>query len=353
MANKASLDDKEYAVIESIAHNSEFNPFDHPISFAYPARIAMAGWIGHVPLGMYLIDVLRPKASAELGTHYGVSYCALCQAIKELGLETRCYAVDSWQGDAHSGFYGPEVLTDLEEHHNPLYAGFSQLIQSTFEEALGCFADDTLDLLHIDGFHTYEAVKQNFEKWLPKLTDRGVVLFHDINVRENDFGVWKFWEELKPRFPYFEFVHSHGLGVLAVGKRYPDELNELLQCSAEEASRIRSFFAYLGQGLGAAQELIEKEKTLRSHEEAIAFLSREEKRKDKVIAERDEAIAWLRAQANEREGMIQTRDEAIAWLKAQTGEREKEVRARDEEIARLRAQTDETEKEISRAADDR
>lgn len=311
----------------------------------------MSGWIGHVPFGMYLIDVLRPKAIAELGTHHGVSYCAFCQAVKELDLETRCYAVDSWQGDAHAGFYGPEVLKDLEEYHNPLYGGFSQLIQSTFEEALGCFADDDLDLLHIDGLHTYEAVKQDFEKWLPKLTDRGVVLLHDINVRESDFGVWKFWEELKPRFPHFEFVHSNGLGVLAVGKRYPDELNELFQCSTEEATRIRSFFAYLGQGLEAAQELIESQKTVRSHDEAIAFLSREGRRKGRVIAKRDQAIAWLEAQSDEREHTIHTRDEAMAWLKAQADERENAIRTRDEAIAWLKAKADERENVI-RARDE-
>src|SRR4030095_9798116 len=105
--------------------------------------------------------------------------------------------------------------------------GTPSILPSTFDEAIGYFADHTFDLLHFDGFHNYEAVKQDFEKWLPKLTDRSVVLFHDINVREREFGVWKLWEELKPQYPHFEFVHSHGLGVLAIGKGYPDELTEL------------------------------------------------------------------------------------------------------------------------------
>ena len=255
MGNTAVVDSKEEIGAEPVAQRGTFNPLNHPISLTYPARIAMSAWIGHVPFGMYLIDVLRPKTIVELGTHYGVSYCAFCQAIKELGLGTRCYAIDSWEGDVQAGFYGPDVLAELEAHHHPLYGGFSRLIQSTFDDALNYFADQTLDLLHIDGFHTYETVKGDFETWLPKLTDSGVVLLHDINVRERDFGVWRLWEELKLKFPHFEFTHSHGLGLIAVGKRYPPELNELFSASAEEATRIRLFFSYLGARLEAAQEL--------------------------------------------------------------------------------------------------
>jgi hypothetical protein len=169
-----------------------FNPLDHPICFSHPLRVASTAserfWMEHIPFGMFLVDALRPRVLVELGTFSGVSFCAFCQAVKELGTGTRCYAVDTWQGDPHNGYYGAEVLSNLKSHHDPLYGGFSRLIQSTFDEAVSHFEGGSIDLLHIDGFHVYEAVRHDFETWLPKMSERGVVLFHDINVRELDFG---------------------------------------------------------------------------------------------------------------------------------------------------------------------
>jgi len=168
-----------------------FSPLSHPVCLTEPERLASTAWAAHIPFAMLLVDLLRPRTLVELGTFTGVSYCAFCQAVRELNLDTRCYAIDTWRGDEQSGFYGDEILTDLKRHHDPLYGSFSTLLQSSFDDARDNFENGSIDLLHIDGYHTYDVVKHDFESWLPKMSDRGVILLHDTNVREKDFGVWR------------------------------------------------------------------------------------------------------------------------------------------------------------------
>ncbi|MEP6818520.1 MAG: glycosyltransferase [bacterium] len=203
---------------------------------------------------MFLVDILRPGIIVELGTFSGVSYCGFCQAVGELGLDCECYAVNTGEGDPQSGFFGAQVREDLRQHHDPLYGGFSTLLQSTFDEALNRFADRTIDLLHIGGYHTYESLKHDFEGWLPKMSSRGVVLFGDTNDRHDDFGVWQLWDELKPRYPHFELTHEHGLGLLAVGAEVPVGIRDFLDASESEATLLREFFNQLGQRLRQVQD---------------------------------------------------------------------------------------------------
>lgn len=278
---------------------NSINPLSHPICFAYPLRIAPSAWIQHIPFGMFLIDILRPDVIVELGTFTGVSYCAFCQAVKQLRLKARCYAIDTWEGDQHSGFYGAEVLADLKEHHDPLYGSFSQLIQTTFDNALIHFEDGTIDLLHVDGYHTYEAVRHDFNNWLPKMSHRGVMLFHDIEVRERDFGVWRLWEELKREYPSFDLLHGHGLGLLAVGKLQPEALEQLIKSPEANLLPLREYFYRLGRCL-------EKEQMTQALSAQMAEGQRIIESLTTQLTEKERLVGALSAEMDERGRAVET-----------------------------------------------
>ncbi len=204
-------------------------------------------WIGHIPFAAWIIRTIKPSIFVELGTHSGNSYFSFCQSVNQNRLETRCFAVDTWKGDEHSGFYGEEIYEDVRFYNDKNYPHFSSLLRMTFDDAAQYFPEGSIDLLHIDGLHTYKAVKHDFETWLPKLSDHAVVLFHDTNVKERDFGVWRLWQELCEKYPLnFEFIHSYGLGVLQIAKGEGSFNLEWLSPDYPHRNIIREYFSSLG-----------------------------------------------------------------------------------------------------------
>lgn len=197
-----------------------------------PSIKATSAWIGHRPFAYDLVRFLKPQTIVELGTHWGASFFCFCQAVSNAGTQATCFAVDTWRGDAHSGEYGEEIYNGVVEVANRLYPDIAILIRNTFDHALDLIEDGSVHLLHIDGFHTLEAVTHDFQSWLPKLAEHGVVLFHDIAVKEHGFGVYQLWEELKKHHPSLEFQHSSGLGVL-FPKGTNKSINKILSLKEE------------------------------------------------------------------------------------------------------------------------
>jgi hypothetical protein len=233
-----------------IKNDSNFHKSLLDVAKYNPTWLELSAWTGHMPFAYWLISVIAPKNFVELGTHKANSYFAFCQAVLEKKLDTKCYAVDTWEGDSQAGIYANEIFRNVNAFNNSRYVGFSTLLKMRFDQALDNFQNSSVDMLHIDGFHTYEAVKHDFESWLPKLTPGALVLFHDTNVRDRDFGVWRFFEELKLIYPNnFEFQHSYGLGILRLDGGEKNYNLNWLESDPNSDIDLRDFFGALGEKL--------------------------------------------------------------------------------------------------------
>jgi predicted O-methyltransferase YrrM len=186
--------------------------------FRDPVHLPPTAWWGHIPFLFSLFETTQPKVFVELGVHFGASFLAASEATKLAKSATRIVGVDTWEGDAHAGFYsGDEIYAELKWRLAANDVPF-ELMRCTFDDAAKQFLNNSIDILHIDGLHTYEAVKQDFNTWLPKMKSNGIVILHDVNEFRDDFGVYKLYEELAEKYRAFKFLHSHGLGVICLDK---------------------------------------------------------------------------------------------------------------------------------------
>ncbi len=304
-------------------------------------------WVGHCPFAAWVILTQKPKLFVELGTFGGNSYFAFCQAVQLYRTPTRCYAVDTWQGDEHGGFYDETVYQYVAQHNREHYAAFSTLLRTTFDEASAYFAEGSVDLLHIDGLHTYEVVRHDFYTWLPKIAQGGLVLLHDTMVRERGFGVWRLWRELVEQYPYhLEFAHSFGLGVLWIGDAKPPTW--LIPDSKEQAF-LQRYFAALGEQVIARYKAQELTDALNQHltnferersrwAEQAAQLERERSRWAEQAAQLERERSRWAEQAAQLEREHSRWAEQAAQLERERSRWAEQAAQLERENARLRTQ---------------
>lgn len=227
------------------------------VSFLKIRTVTFSGWSELIPALFCMFSVLRPRRFVEVGVGDGTSFFAGCQVAEFLGLETQCVAIDSWIGDPHPGSHSGEVFEQFRATMKELYPS-RHYIQAYFKHASHCFDEESIDLLHMNGYHLHEAVRDDFETWLPKMSQIGVIILHNINNHGEGFGVWRFWEELKERYPSFSLLHCHGLGILYVGVRSNCifDLFALLKQNQAYATLVQEYLRSLGAlAVGQRQSL--------------------------------------------------------------------------------------------------
>ena len=158
-------------------------------------------------------------------------------------------------------------------------------------------------------------------------------------MREQGFGVFRLWEDLKDKFPTFEFIHGHGLGVLGYGANQPEAMSAFFDTGkdADAAIEIRQSYARLGSAFKAANEAARTQSHLADQlaaqlEEAKAAADKAYK----IEVGLTERIDATEARAEQRyEEAIEKYDAQKAWRVAL----EVELQRRERTITALKTST--------------
>ncbi len=186
------------------------------------------GWFAGIPgwqvrsefLSMVeTVQAEKPSRILEIGTARGATLLCWCRIAA-----SQVISVDL-PGGIHGGGYHPL--------RQKLYNGFTHGRQGVrldlFQEDSHCpntrckvenaLDGQKLDVLFIDGDHSYKGVKTDFELWSPLVRSGGLVIFHDIvpHTQVADCEVDRLWGELKLRYAHKEFIHESAQGWAGIG----------------------------------------------------------------------------------------------------------------------------------------
>jgi predicted O-methyltransferase YrrM len=174
-----------------------------------------SAWTGHREFAEWLVKTIKPKTIVELGVDQGFSTFVFATAQKNTGVG-EMYGIDLFLGDIHTGFsdYHKKVL----EEKNGNNLDNLTILRGDFTDISKIWTKP-IDVLHIDGLHTYEAVKNDHECWSKFVKDDGIILYHDVCVPY--FNVKDFFTELSGGHKAY-FIHSCGLGIFTKNKELFD-----------------------------------------------------------------------------------------------------------------------------------
>jgi predicted O-methyltransferase YrrM len=176
-----------------------------------------------------MIAEIQPKTILEIGTSFGGSLFLFARVAAPDAL---IVSIDLPDGEFGGGY---------PAWRSVLYRSFASAAQrirllradshepQTLEAARAALAGRHVDLLFIDGDHTYEGVKSDFEMYRSLVRPGGVIAFHDI-VPPNPNGptprndddlqggeVSQFWAELRLAHDVSEFVEDWDSGRFGIG----------------------------------------------------------------------------------------------------------------------------------------
>ena len=178
-----------------------------------------SAWIGHREFANWLVTRMQPGVIVDLGIHYGFSTFAFAE--QRTG---EVFGIDSFEGDSDAGVFDDaareSIYNGVMEFKELHQLNHVHIIKGYFNDVAKTWTR-SIDILHIDGHHSFESVKNDYETWSSFLKENGVVLFHDTVAHR---GVKDFFNSIT--LPKLNFEHSAGLGVVTQNQELLSAIND-------------------------------------------------------------------------------------------------------------------------------
>ena len=192
------------------------------MSFAYQHVIKPMQIRSELERLLHVIQGAQPRTVVEIGTATGGTLFLFCRYASRDGV---IVSIDLRRGRFGNGYPIAKI---------PLYKSFAMngqrvvLIRGdshldrTYSKARKALMDRIVDFLFIDGDHTYDGVKADFEMYSKLVAPGGIIAFHDIAEQAPETGcqVSRYWNEIKHHHRHEEIIETAGQGWAGIGLLY-------------------------------------------------------------------------------------------------------------------------------------
>ncbi len=175
-----------------------------------------------------LITPIRPKVILEIGTASGGTLFLLSKCSSPDALIISIDLPEGRFGGGYPSKYKTVYKTFASRNQKMFFLRKDSHKSSSVRKIKKILNKRRIDVLFIDGDHTYEGVKKDFDLYSPLVKKNGIIAFHDIVVvppeKELNVDVNIFWNEIKENFEYKEIVDDWdqeygGIGIIKNDRR--------------------------------------------------------------------------------------------------------------------------------------
>lgn len=182
-----------------------------------PSGLGVSAW------ALYgLVRAMRPQVCVEIGSASGRSAGFIGAALRDIGFG-KLYAIDPHTATAWNDDGPVDTLAAMQR--TLCWLGVTRHVEIVRQHSDVVARDWALpiDLLFIDGDHSYAGVQHDWELFAPFVTPFGAVVFHDTlwdvrpdpALQRQDMGVPRFVEQLRQQdYPVLTLENDFGVSIV-------------------------------------------------------------------------------------------------------------------------------------------
>jgi cephalosporin hydroxylase len=175
------------------------------------------------PYLQYVMEAFKQKQQItylEIGLCCGGSFVLTGNILSQVDIKVNAIGLDLpktplWGGSSIDLSVGIKTLNPLFKYKIILGNSHRQKIQTKVIQALN---GNQVDLLMIDGDHSYHGCLHDFELYAPLVKPGGIIAFHDIvkYKKWKHVEVWLVWDRLSKQYKNHEFISAdnYGIGII-------------------------------------------------------------------------------------------------------------------------------------------